>query len=55
MTGRVFDASLYRHDRVEPSYWEATVERPAVPRLAGDETAEVAIVGAGFTGLSCAL
>lgn len=55
MTGRVFDASLYRHDRVEPSYWEATVERPAAPRLAGDETAEVAIVGAGFTGLSCAL
>jgi len=55
MTGRVFDASLYRHDRAEPSYWEATVERPPVPRLAGDEIAEVAIIGSGFTGLSCAL
>ncbi len=55
MTGRVFDSSLYRFDRPEPSYWEATAERPTVPRLEGDETAEVAIVGGGFTGLSCAL
>lgn len=55
MTARVFDASLYRYRDLEPSYWEATVERPSVPRLAGDETAEVAIVGGGFTGLSCAL
>lgn len=55
MTGRVFDASLYRHDRTEPSYWEATVDRPAVPPLTGDRSTEVAIVGAGFTGLSCAL
>lgn len=55
MTGRVFDASLHRHDVLEPSWWEATVERPAVPRLARDEAAEVAIVGGGYSGLSAAL
>lgn len=55
MTGRVFDRSLYRHDRIEPSYWEATAERQPVARLESDETTEVAIVGAGFTGLSAGL
>lgn len=55
MTGQVFDGSLYRHDVTEPSWWEATVERPAVLRLESDEAAEVAIVGGGYTGLSAAL
>lgn len=55
MTGRVFDASLYRFDKVEPSYWEATVSRPAVPSLVADESADVAIIGGGYTGLSTAL
>ncbi|MEQ8395530.1 FAD-dependent oxidoreductase [Thalassobaculum sp.] len=55
MTERVFDASLYRYDRVEPSYWEATAERPTVPSLVQDEAADVAVIGGGYTGLSTAL
>jgi gamma-glutamylputrescine oxidase len=41
---------------VENSYYEATVARPAPsPPLAGDVTADVCIVGAGYAGLSAAL
>jgi glycine/D-amino acid oxidase-like deaminating enzyme len=36
-----------------PSFWLASLDEPLVPRpaLAGDEQVDVAIVGAGFTGL----
>ena len=38
------------------SYYEASCERgPALPALAGDITADVVVVGAGFAGLSGAL
>lgn len=38
------------------SLWTATANRvPDYPNLAGDQTADVAVVGAGFTGLSAAL
>jgi glycine/D-amino acid oxidase-like deaminating enzyme len=33
------------------NYWSETVERSPVERLDGDRTVDVAIVGAGFTGL----
>ena len=37
------------------SWYQATLpERPAYPRLDGSETADVAIVGGGFTGLQAA-
>ena len=39
-----------------PSYYAATAnEAPPAVSLAGDETADVCIVGAGYTGLSAAL
>ena len=38
------------------SYYAATVrERTAYPQLEGEQRCDVAIVGAGFTGVSCAL
>jgi glycine/D-amino acid oxidase-like deaminating enzyme len=43
-------------DRLAPSYYEATVARPARPPLAGQHvTADVCIVGGGFAGLATAL
>ena len=50
---------LYRNDRpgeFPPSYYAATAEIPPDrPALDGDLRADVAIIGAGFTGLSTAL
>ena len=40
----------------ESSYYEASVTRPdAAPPLTGSATADVCVIGAGFTGVSCAL
>jgi glycine/D-amino acid oxidase-like deaminating enzyme len=44
-------------DHPAPSYWEASAQplaRPTPP-LEGDHTSDVAIIGAGYTGLSAAL
>ena len=39
-----------------PSYYAASANPfPAQPRLAGEEQADVVVVGGGFTGLSAAL
>jgi len=50
---------LYRNDApgaFPPSYYAATAEiGPERPRLDGDIRADVAVIGAGFTGLSAAL
>ena len=50
---------LYRNDRpgaFPPSYYAATAEiGPERPRLEGEVRADLAIVGAGYTGLSTAL
>jgi gamma-glutamylputrescine oxidase len=50
---------LYRNDKpgqFPPSYYAATADIPPVrPPLDGDITADVAIIGAGYTGLSTAL
>ena len=37
------------------SYWQETIDVSPAPPLEGDETCDVAIVGAGFTGLSTAI
>lgn len=57
MTQRaLYHASLYDPAPV-PSWWEASAPPPQAGfgPLQGDREAEVAIVGGGFTGLSCAL
>ncbi|AFL50319.1 glycine/D-amino acid oxidase-like deaminating enzyme [Sinorhizobium fredii] len=55
MTETILDKSLYRFDEREPSYWEATVTRPAERILQSTVSTEVAIIGGGFTGSSAAL
>lgn len=44
-------------DSVRTSLWAATAEEPAIdgPVLEGEVTADVAVIGGGFTGLSSAL
>lgn len=42
-------------NEVNPSLWVSTTPAASLPRLDGDCTADVAIVGAGITGLSAAL
>ncbi|MEM7438118.1 MAG: FAD-binding oxidoreductase [Pseudomonadota bacterium] len=52
---RIYDNHAYRPSPVG-SYWEAvTPKDPVDPTLDGDRVADVAIIGAGYTGLSAAL
>jgi len=55
-TRRLYDRDMYRFDRPEPSYWEATASQgpPDCQPLEGDRQCEVAIVGGGYSGLSAA-
>ncbi|MFM9865259.1 MAG: NAD(P)/FAD-dependent oxidoreductase [Micropepsaceae bacterium] len=57
MPSRLFDDSQYDWTKPVTSHWEAS--RPVsaavdAPPLLGDETAEVAIIGGGYCGLSAA-
>ncbi len=47
---------MYRFDRPEPSYWEATagIQAPSAAPLSSNEHCDVAIIGGGYTGLSAA-
>ena len=50
------DTASYPNLALPPSLWAATAApAPATPAMVGDQRADVAIVGAGFTGLSAAL
>jgi glycine/D-amino acid oxidase-like deaminating enzyme len=50
------DTSVTQSVSWPPSLWAATAPPgPALPALEGDETSDVVIVGAGFTGLSTAI
>ena len=53
-SSRLYDEDMYRFDRPEPSYWEATAgeSAPHCAPLEGDQQCEVAIVGGGYSGLS---
>ena len=48
--------AFHFHSAVD-SYWEASAGPLAIetPRLTGEQSCEVAVIGAGFTGLSAAL
>ncbi len=54
---RIFSDHAYSNDRIANCYWAEAVPDNALvrPALKGSEKADVAIVGAGFTGLSAAL
>ena len=53
---RLYDDDMYRFDRPQPSYWEASAGRTDLraEALAADDSCEVAIIGGGYTGLSTA-
>ena len=54
---RIFAKHAYSDDRILGNYWSDTVSDEALKRLQlkGAQKADVAIIGAGFTGLSAAL
>jgi len=51
---RIFSQFAYSDDPRQGCWWDKTVEIDENPRLQGDVTCDVVIVGAGFTGLSAA-
>lgn len=54
---RLFDNSLYQFDTPQPSWWEASRDTSIsldAKRLETRESCDVAIIGGGYTGLSCA-
>lgn len=55
MLNRLYEPVAYDVTTSAPSYWEATTTRDPYPVFDTDTEAEVAIVGAGYTGLSAAL
>jgi glycine/D-amino acid oxidase-like deaminating enzyme len=52
----LYDDAMYRFDRPQPSYWEATPGSvtPRATPLSGDVQCDVAVIGGGYTGLSAA-
>ena len=53
----LFDPSLYEFNKPQPSYWEATAGKADLRgrALTDTQSCDVAIIGAGYTGLSAAL
>jgi glycine/D-amino acid oxidase-like deaminating enzyme len=53
----LFHPSLYEFDKPQPSYWESTAGPVKLQgkALESTESCDVAIIGAGYTGLSAAL
>ena len=56
MTLRIYNQSMYKFDTPESSLWEASqgARIPHSIKLMGDHSADVAIIGGGYTGLSAA-
>lgn len=52
---RIFPAYTYGEGPRARCYWPDTVKMPEVPAAQGKITCDVAIIGAGYTGLSAAL
>lgn len=52
---RIFPSHAYGEGPRAKCYWPDTVETPDYPAASGQITCDVAVVGAGFTGLSTAL
>ena len=56
MTSRIYNQSMYKFGTPESSLWEASqgARIPHSIKLIGDHSADVAIIGGGYTGLSAA-
>ncbi|HBN30696.1 MAG TPA: FAD-dependent oxidoreductase, partial [Rhodobacteraceae bacterium] len=53
---RIYEPAAYDTSQTAGAWWEETVASPLnFPTLNGDLTTDVAIVGAGYTGLNAAL
>ena len=52
---RIFGDYAYGPGPREGCWWDMTCDMPQVPRLEGDLQADIAIIGAGYTGLNAAL
>lgn len=52
---RIFPAHAYSETPRAKCYWPSTAAPPDYPIASGEITADVAIIGAGFTGLNAAL
>ncbi len=52
---RVFPPHAYGNAPREKCYWSSTIETADYPAAHGEVTADVAVIGAGFTGLNAAL
>lgn len=50
---RIYEQEAYRPE--VGSWWQETESPPVWPRLDGDRAAQTVIIGAGYTGLNCAL
>ena len=52
---RIWEDRAYSSSPIDDCWYADTVDLGGWPQLQGDETADVAIIGGGFTGLSAAL
>lgn len=52
---RIYEDMAYGPAPVEGNFWATTIDAPRWPALQGDESADFAIIGGGYTGLSAAL
>lgn len=52
---RIWESGAYGSDPIKDCWWAETTETGDWPALEGDHKTDVAIIGAGFTGLSAAL
>ncbi|MGR3712007.1 MAG: FAD-dependent oxidoreductase [Shimia sp.] len=52
---RICDSFVYGDGPIADSFWAETVSIPMRPTLEGDAVADVAVIGAGVTGLNTAL
>lgn len=55
--GYLYDVAAYQTARPVDSFWEdsLTEQRPRLPSLEADLTADIAVIGGGYTGLHAAL
>ena len=50
----VYETAAYGPDPIRDLYWSTTVPPVSLPTLNGSHKTDVAVIGAGFTGLSAA-
>jgi len=49
---RLYEAYAYGSKPIDNCFWNRSVPLPKLPSLTGSLTVDVAVIGAGYTGLS---